>query len=68
MPVLLPSSVRPGATPWSLAEHHLGDGLRWREIWEINRGRPPPDGRAWSLQLQFVTGWQLSGPFFMRNN
>lgn len=29
---------------WELAERHLGDGLRWREIQEVNVGRIMPDG------------------------
>lgn len=31
-------TVRPGDTLWSLAEHYLGDGHRYREIADANRG------------------------------
>ena len=29
---------------WDIAEEHLGDGRRWKEIFELNKGRPQPDG------------------------
>ncbi|MGH2604469.1 MAG: LysM peptidoglycan-binding domain-containing protein, partial [Dehalococcoidia bacterium] len=31
---------------WSIAEQTLGDGLRWREIRDLNVGLPQPDGGA----------------------
>src|SRR4029453_19005500 len=36
---------QPRDTLWRIAETHLGDPLRWRELWELNAGRPLPDGR-----------------------
>jgi DNA-binding SARP family transcriptional activator len=36
---------QPRDTLWRVAEVHLGDPLRWRELWELNAGRPLPDGR-----------------------
>ncbi len=41
---------------------HLGDGLRWRELYEINRGLPQPDGRSWTNPELIVPGWQLRLP------
>ncbi|SER08218.1 DNA-binding transcriptional activator of the SARP family [Lentzea xinjiangensis] len=29
---------------WAVAERALGDGARWPEIFELNRGKPQPDG------------------------
>lgn len=54
--------VERGDSPWSLAEDHLGDGLRWRELYEINRGLPQPDGRSWTNPELIVPGWQLRLP------
>jgi len=28
--------VQPGATLWSLAEEHLGDGQMWRDLFVLN--------------------------------
>jgi DNA-binding SARP family transcriptional activator len=30
-------------TLWAIAGKHLGDPLRWREIFQLNQGRPLPD-------------------------
>ncbi|MEI2654665.1 MAG: LysM peptidoglycan-binding domain-containing protein, partial [Microthrixaceae bacterium] len=54
--------VERGDSPWSLAEAHLGDGLRWRELYEINRGLPQPDGPSWTNPELIVPGWQLRLP------
>ncbi|MEQ1703365.1 MAG: LysM peptidoglycan-binding domain-containing protein, partial [Ilumatobacteraceae bacterium] len=40
----------------------LGDGLRWRELYEINRRLPQPDGRSWTNPELIVPGWQLRLP------
>ncbi|MFS8586724.1 MAG: LysM peptidoglycan-binding domain-containing protein, partial [Acidimicrobiia bacterium] len=55
--------VERGDTAWSLAERHLGDGARWREIWEANRDRAQPDGRTWADPGEDVRpGWVLHLP------
>jgi nucleoid-associated protein YgaU len=54
--------VRRGDSAWGLAEQHLGDGMRWRELWELNRDRPQPDGRAWTDPQIIVPGWHLVLP------
>ena len=38
-------TVRAGDTLIGLARTHLGEGARWREIFELNRERSLPDGR-----------------------
>ncbi|MGW4525023.1 BTAD domain-containing putative transcriptional regulator [Amycolatopsis sp. NPDC004378] len=37
--------VRPGQTLSQIAHEQLGDAGRYREIFELNRGRPQPSGR-----------------------
>jgi nucleoid-associated protein YgaU len=52
-----------GDSPWSLAETHLGDGLRWRELWEANSTRVQPDGTTWaSADAPIRPGWELAVP------
>ncbi len=55
-------TVGPGDTAWSLAETHLGDGMRWRELWDANREVVQPDGRSWSDPQVIRVGWQLKIP------
>lgn len=54
--------VRRGDSAWGLAEQYLGDGMRWRELWELNRERPQPDGRSWTDPQLIVPGWHLILP------
>lgn len=51
--------VERGDNPWTLAETHLGDGMRWRELFALNRGVPQPDGGAWTDPEIIRPGWQL---------
>lgn len=37
-------TVQPGDSAWSIAERHLGDGARWKELAEANYDRPQPGG------------------------
>lgn len=55
-------TVERNDSAWRLAEVHLGDGMRWRELWDLNRGVPQPDGRAWTDPQVIVPGWQLRLP------
>ncbi len=41
---LLTYRVRPGDHLWGIAERWLGDGFRWVEIWELNRGAETEEG------------------------
>ena len=55
-------TVRPGDSAWSIAETRLGDGMRWRHLWETNRGVTQPDGRSWTDPQIIRVGWQLRIP------
>lgn len=54
--------VAPGDSPWSLAEKHLGAGIRWRKMWDLNRGTVQADGQAWVVEDQIQVGWTLRLP------
>jgi nucleoid-associated protein YgaU len=48
---------------WAVAERTLGDGLRWREIHELNVGRTMGDGHVITAGDQTLrTGWTLELP------
>ncbi|WP_019873212.1 BTAD domain-containing putative transcriptional regulator [Sporichthya polymorpha] len=49
-------------TLWDIAERHLGDGLRWKEIYELNRGRSQPGGGELQLPRLIHPGWRLLLP------
>ena len=51
-----------GDTLWGLAEAHLGDGFRWQEIAELNKGRVMPDGRTFNNPRSIEPGWELLLP------
>lgn len=54
--------VRPGDTLWDLAADHLGNPMRWRELFDTNRGRPQPDGNCLDDPGLLRPGWQLTLP------
>lgn len=48
---------------WSIAEDALGNGLRWREIRDLNIAQPQPDGGVVSTDSELVRpGWRLRIP------
>lgn len=49
-------------TLWDIAERHLGDPLRWHEIFHINRGCPQADGRCLTDPDLIHAGWRLELP------
>lgn len=55
-------TVHRGDTLWSLAEEHLGDGQRWRELAEANEGRQMVDGTTFRGSDLLRPGWELSIP------
>ncbi|HEX6419033.1 MAG TPA: BTAD domain-containing putative transcriptional regulator [Acidimicrobiales bacterium] len=49
-------------TLWDIAERHLGDPLRWSEIFALNEGRLQPDGGCLTDPDRLEPGWQLVLP------
>jgi hypothetical protein len=49
-------------TLWGLAERHLGDGFRWQEIADLNKGRVMADGRVFNNPRSIEPGWELLLP------
>lgn len=47
---------------WALAQHYLGDGARWREIWQLNEGRVHADGTVMDRPRQLRAGWTVLIP------
>jgi DNA-binding SARP family transcriptional activator len=55
-------TVQPGDTLWDLANRHLGNPLRWREIYELNELRLQLDGTQLTDPDQIIPGWILRLP------
>jgi len=47
---------------WSLAATHLGDPLRYRDLFDLNHGRPQPDGDRLTRPDLIRPGWTLLLP------
>ena len=47
---------------WDIAERHLDDGRRWKEIFELNKDREQPDGQQLVLGRLIQPGWVLIMP------
>lgn len=47
---------------WAMADRFLGDGLRWKEIYELNRGKLQPDGRRLDDADLIHPGWRMTLP------
>ena len=55
--------TKSGDNWWDMAERLVGDGLRWREIRELNVGQTMTDGETVSDQTEVVqSGWRLDVP------
>ncbi|MFF3344691.1 BTAD domain-containing putative transcriptional regulator [Streptomyces sp. NPDC002779] len=72
-----PSSAKDGATKyyriqppegrhhdslWEIAERHLGDGRRYKEIYQLNKDRVQPDGSKLSEASLIRPGWIMEMP------
>ncbi|MGK5556948.1 LysM peptidoglycan-binding domain-containing protein, partial [Actinomadura kijaniata] len=47
---------------WEIAEKCLGEGRRYKEIYELNKGRTQPDGSRLSIASLIRPGWILEMP------
>ncbi|MEO9325874.1 bacterial transcriptional activator domain-containing protein [Nocardioides sp. C4-1] len=47
---------------WDIAERHLGDGRRWQEVYDLNKGRDQPDGGELVIGRLIQPGWVLVMP------
>lgn len=47
---------------WEIAQKHLGDGRRYKEIYELNKERIQPDGSHLHLARLIYPGWELVMP------
>ncbi|WP_409496105.1 LysM peptidoglycan-binding domain-containing protein [Amycolatopsis sp. cmx-11-12] len=55
-------TVQPADTLSGIAERHLGDLDAWHVLFDLNAGRPQPDGRALRQPDQLLPGWHLTLP------
>lgn len=55
-------TVQRGDTLWAIAAEHLGDGHRYVEIADLNRGRIQPDGDSLTDAALIRPGWVLLLP------
>ncbi|RKN07894.1 hypothetical protein [Streptomyces radicis] len=57
-----PPEGRHHDTLWGVAERHLDDGLRYREIFQLNKDRVQPDGSRLTEASLIRPGWILEMP------
>lgn len=55
-------TVQSGDTLWGIADTELGDPLRWRDIYRLNKDRTQEDGDRLSDADLIRPGWQLRLP------
>jgi hypothetical protein len=60
--VVQPPEGRYHESLWEIAQNHLGDGRRYREIFELNAGRLQPDGSKLTIASLIRPGWVLRMP------
>ena len=60
--VVTPPHGRYHESLWEIAQQHLGDGRRYKEIFELNKDRVQPDGSKLTIASLIRPGWVLRMP------
>ncbi len=60
--IVKPPEGRYHESLWEIAENHLGDGRRYAEIYEMNKGRAQPGGAQLTIASLIRPGWILRMP------
>lgn len=58
----IPYTVQPRDDLWSLAERHLSDPYRWKELFEMNKGTEQHNGQSLTSPDLLRPGWVLQFP------
>ena len=61
-PAAVTVTVERGDSLWRIAARNLGSGARWREIFDLNAGKPQADGRSLRDPHLILIGWVLELP------
>ncbi|MGA4844800.1 LysM peptidoglycan-binding domain-containing protein [Streptomyces sp. G5(2025)] len=56
------TTVGAGDTLWEIAEKEMGDGAKYRQLFEANRGAPQPDGTTLTDPDEIRAGLKLQVP------
>jgi DNA-binding SARP family transcriptional activator len=54
--------VREGDDLWDIAGRFLGDPEEWHQVYQLNEGKPQPDGRSLTDPNLIIPGWVLLIP------
>ena len=60
--VVQPPQGRYHESLWEIAQKHLGDGRRYKEVFELNKDRIQPDGTKLTIASLIRPGWVLHMP------
>ena len=60
--VVTPPQGRYHESLWEIAQQHLGDGRRYKEIFELNKDHLQPDGSKLTIASLIRPGWVLRMP------
>jgi hypothetical protein len=60
--VVQPPEGRFHESLWEIAQKHLGDGRRYREVFELNKDKVQPDGTKLTIASLIRPGWVLVMP------